>query len=1240
MTTFRNELAQPYDIDWVNPLSKYVVCALIPDGNIGNNLKDLVTGEVKPIDTGTITYNSDGSISGTNYIRLGRAATFQDNTFEMNLLTDEFIYVLDYERLNISNGGAEGDNILFTTSGGESSQNYIRVVEPQYSTGLILHIQRANSNNNHILPTVGAGRQTIIFHSRGGVGEFDVYLQGNTTPVFTKIGMSTDTNDTLSKSLKMGVGGKNGKQYGQAFLVKRDGQFTTDELNQAITDPYSLFQTAQDEKQEYGLTLELTEHVITIDFIGSYAGEITYADDTIAAISGAGTYTLNGTTPATIKKITATHNTNVNEIFSFNRTKGDSVKSAMSSLVCLLSGFPSGGGYVRGDDGNIAGYKTPNREKFHIKATGLPIKSGLLVKLHLLEDIDLTGAYKRIFDSVGAYIATTNGGGTAFSSSTSDSKIDGVASSNLFNAKAGQIISFVVDVNTDGVFYFLGSRFSTDTEGTGTVLSLIEIFDGAALVASYNCANGDSDEIFNTVSTVNANIYNAVSAKWQPIFPTDYFTIGLEAYHDFTNLGEFITARAPVTNAWQLGAMDYLQVGNGGATLWHTVADSKIIVGAVKGKEFDGTKANAVGYDMGQDGFVFQAPLTVSDIYLDIGTSASGAAEVHAYNSLIEKASRIRTAVNSIVKMTQSYAKIKAVNSIFTETVSSDGNAGNFVDLTNSIMLKAPTSVSNIYSTVTNTLLAQSTVGTIENSADNVFAVDFTGAFVDSVNDDWRINQSWADANAVGQGWNGTDIVGWAYTDLVVAIIEVISSSAEQSVFTTRSDVQTVAAVIQGVNSASAEQKQEAITSNIELLVGLFSLNSEQLQNTTGTSADLLAKLQSASAEQQQMVTSVAIDLLATLASSNAEQKQIANSATTELLTFLNSNVTQQPQHASNSVLGLLSDYLSQRVDQIQLATTSGVDFISVYQGQSTEQKQRVSSSGIEFISTLNSLFSEQPQLAASADAILITELFNGATEQAQSVSNANIEQVTNFVNRTSQQLSLATSAIIEAMTAFIASNASQVQLATSNGVDVSNSLNTQKSLQRQITQSASIDLFVDTINEGSIQPAKASATDASLINDLIGLNTDQLQNASISGAFAGALFSAGEVAQPSFASHIIASLNGSTRSLSVEQFQHAIVSTLNFARVANSSNAEQLSDSRLAEITSGFGAVSEKVEQLVLAGNQITVSIQQYDSLGTLQQSLSESSGLYVIALPELEWGNVSAISISTIFGSEPYKN
>jgi hypothetical protein len=887
----------------------------------------------------------------------------------------------------------------------------------------------------------------------------------------------------------------------------------------------------------------------------------------------------------------------------------------------------------------------------------------------------------------------------------------------------------------------------------------------AELLLDMDFTTGDQGKIVEAIQGNHAIISNDSVVKWQPIVPVEVFTVGTGK--DYTVLPNFWVARKTISGVKSRAVLYDMDLTTT-TTMWgneHTTEGFEIV--AAKGLEpISGVpqvgipNAKQYGYEIntyyrGVDVWLYaRRKLRVDQCKLSV--SYSGASTVNEWSITNSILSALSCAMdNTIININNSILlseiAVGTSSSVVTANIDSCVIAHNSdVSAAHQSYYDNGTRINVSNSQVQSVNAFDSGKGIyIENNGGNEVGVDMSAWFTDAPKKDFTLTEA-GQAATKSKGWNGSDIATWAYADLVAIIIEAISLSAEQSVYATRTDVQTVAAAIQDASSASAEQKQEAAPSNVNLLSSLFSLNTEQnqlalsakieslldffslgaeqLQNATITSVDLIAKLQSATTEQQQMVTSVAIDLLAAIVNSNAEQKQIATSTTTELLAFLNSKVAQQEQYASNSVAGLLSDYLNQQVEQLQFATASDINSISIYQGQSAEQKQEISSSNIDFLSTLSSLsteqdqnttasgvdlfstlntqlseqsqsasfsivaldsmffsesveqyqyaktsnidsqstlnslsaeqgqnakassvdfistldsqVTEQPQLATSEAASLIMEFFNGTTEQGQYVSNASIEQVTNFVSQTSAQLSLATSVILEAMAAFITSNANQEQLSTSNSVDMHNSLITQKSLQEQITQNASIDLFVNTINEGSTQPAKAIVTDATLINELTGLNVEQLQSASISSVFTGALFNSSEISQPSFASNIVASLNGSMRSLSVEQFQHAVDSTLNFARGVNSLSTEQLSDSRLTEITSGFSAISEKVEQLVLAGNQIAVSIQQYDSLDTLQQALSESSDLYVIALPELEWGNVSAISISTIFGSEPYQN
>lgn len=73
----------------------------------------------------------------------------------------------------------------------------------------------------------------------------------------------------------------------------------------------------------------------------------------------------------------------------------------------------------------------------------------------------------------------------------------------------------------------------------------------------------------------------------------------------------------------------------------------------------------------------------------------------------------------------------------------------------------------------TNDFLDSVTIDTIsEDNSGSIPNTDFTGAYLNASGGDYRINQSWADTNLVGKGFNNSDIAKWAYYEAVATVIE------------------------------------------------------------------------------------------------------------------------------------------------------------------------------------------------------------------------------------------------------------------------------------------------------------------------------------------------------------------------------------------------------------------------------------------------------------------------------------
>lgn len=556
-----------------------------------------------------------------------------------------------------------------------------------------------------------------------------------------------------------------------------------------------------------------------------------------------------------------------------DETKGEVTLDHYNDKPLTLVGFPVDSGYVRGVDGDILGYRLSegvyaSAEPWNPSALGFDFAVKFIagdITKNLVDGNHATGIYLRVDQGTGDVFAWYNNQklyGVSAGKYTFVSGVTYTVKATVYNDGSAdvKVNDDVISQVPEGTITDI-SVAATNTQINRSVLMpdaysnflllSVEINDHVMPSNSrlYDATIADSKKFIETVQSKHADILNSSSVKWQPILPVDYFIIGLESHHDFANLKSFIDTRAAVTSAWQFAAMDYLQVGNGGGTLWHTNADNKVILGAVKGKEFDGNKATAVGYDAGPDAMQFLAPLFMQGVYFNPKFSAAGTAAIYASNCLLDQVKRVRTAKNCVVKNAQSYAQIKANNTIFLESVSSNGNTSNYVDLTNCILLKASNAVKQVNATVSHSLFAQSDLSGVETSIGNIANVDFTGAFVDSANDDWRINQAWADINAASNGVGGTAIASWAYFTLdtmlsVYADLDIRLATLD-SVF---SDVEIQGKIFNALTSVIADlelkhQIYEAILADVDLRQAIYGITLADLDLHCGiygsTAADV-----------------------------------------------------------------------------------------------------------------------------------------------------------------------------------------------------------------------------------------------------------------------------------------------------------------------------------------------------------------------------------------------------------------
>lgn len=354
------------------------------------------------------------------------------------------------------------------------------------------------------------------------------------------------------------------------------------------------------------------------------------------------------------------------------------------------------------------------------------------------------------------------------------------------------------------------SRTGNINEGSGVftfydnfqVVTVDVNFDNPVVINNYDFTTGDNDQIIETVNNQHGTIVNASTTKWQRIIEKQVYTVGVGK--DYSTVYPFVTAN--YLNSGEQVAVIYGEVNVGGDCTQYMDAPTEFADGLTLLAEipFDGDttgKSTVVGgADVNRmrwgvdgsvlriDGIVFKADAANSNSPLQFNAFRQGwecyidnfafiglggaSADRHGINFLSATGLAKYVLKNGYIQGWAGNgidANNANVEAIATNVVSKDNNTtgsgfrGNFAgaNLT-SINCVGGGGASKDFLAVTqgSNNVSSDATATSDNSQINV---DFTGAFVDEVNGDYRINQAWADTNLVGKGWNGSDIAGWSY---------------------------------------------------------------------------------------------------------------------------------------------------------------------------------------------------------------------------------------------------------------------------------------------------------------------------------------------------------------------------------------------------------------------------------------------------------------------------------------------
>jgi len=587
------------------------------------------------------------------------------------------------------------------------------------------------------------------------------------------------------------------------------------------SDPFSLFKTSTKKQQEYSLNINTASESISIPFTGAYSGTITYSDNTTAAISGTGTYTLDGTTPVKIKLITATDG-NGYHLFEFNQTKGNTVTSHTSSLVCTLTGFPVDSGYVRGANGLIEGYQFDGGTSitFPNWTTTGDFSFEFLVdftggnSIEIFSSTDNTTRLFRANDNrLYFYVDNIKVLTRPYQYSNSNVKVKVERVSGVYKWYTnGNEISSDVSVNNNNpmaIGKIGGYRFVD-------LLTTIQLDNGAGDVRNYDFTTGASTKIIETISGNHATIINASTDKWQSVVSKKVFNVKSDGTMDYISARDAILANQDSTvdiiNELILfgdcsnAAGTYISNNNLVDQTWRLVAGDNYFKGKFTGYHFN-SSGYIYNYDANQKlelyGLqIYSTSINANqgvgnkfygeNIYVDYGFNG-----IHYFTKgIILVKDSVFKGIKTSIANPNSITKLSFDNVIGIDCAGSySGNWCTFVSKANFTYTNCVgifTSNRYNYGNTSPTHFYTGALGS-NNVTDDTSAVDKAVGtqdtnlytyFTDPATNDYTINQTGQTA-LKGKGWNGTDIVGWAYANAVTiaaAISGTVTSATEADI--------------------------------------------------------------------------------------------------------------------------------------------------------------------------------------------------------------------------------------------------------------------------------------------------------------------------------------------------------------------------------------------------------------------------------------------------------------------------
>ncbi len=242
MTTFYDQVRDVAEIDW--DVAKHLKIAYLPNQNSGDDVTELVSGTVATMNK-SLTWNADGSISSSSGLTTtGLQYLPQLANDRINPSTDSWIMVLDIKPQQASSNN--GDIVVLKD--GTWGKGYFYVGLNNGSGFTIAIKDNSFVNQSYIESPAPNTRHIYVVHHLASTGYLEVYKDGVLVGNIAPSGNATRN----CNNIMYGVNAVS-DSYSLMMYHKGTTDFTQDELNAVLTDPYQVFQTQEDVIDEYCL---------------------------------------------------------------------------------------------------------------------------------------------------------------------------------------------------------------------------------------------------------------------------------------------------------------------------------------------------------------------------------------------------------------------------------------------------------------------------------------------------------------------------------------------------------------------------------------------------------------------------------------------------------------------------------------------------------------------------------------------------------------------------------------------------------------------------------------------------------------------------------------------------------------------------------------------------------------------------------------------------------------------------